>query len=107
MTTYKITTDFETFEVDVSGSDIIGVRPHLKTLIGMRFSLFRDQARRYGWNIIPVLEEEPHPRWLEYRGELYEFHWHEGKLVRISHHQDGVPNDILFEQLPFQLQHLL
>lgn len=105
MTTYKIVTPQLTFELDVSGSLITGSRPDFG-VVGVQFSLLRDQLLRKGWSIVPVIEEE-HPHWLEYRGDLYEFHWQNDQLVRITHHQDGVPNDILFEQLPLPLQHLL
>lgn len=105
MTTYKIVTPKVTFELDVSGVEIIGCRPNLG-LIGNCFAPLRDQFLRLGYSIIPVIETE-HPHWLEYRGDLYEFHWKEDLLVRITVHRDGIPNDILFEQLPIALQHLL
>lgn len=106
MTTYKIITHSYSYEVDVSGYEIIDCRPNYFGIIGCRFSWLRDVVQRHGGTVIPVIEEE-RPHWLEYRGNLYEFHWQGDMLTRITLHQDGVPNDILFEQLPTAIQNLL
>jgi hypothetical protein len=106
MTTYKILTPNFVAQIVVSADAVIQVAPVLDWTIGKHFSEIRDYCRDRGWQIQPQIEEY-RPTWLEHRGHLFEVHWNNETISRISLHEDGEIVDLTFAQLPTPLQHLL
>lgn len=107
MTTYRIITEFNIYEVDVSGSYIVASRPPFPYLVNTEFTKFRDRVKVFGGTVVPIIEEKNEPKWLEHRGHLFEVHWNDSVITRISLHENGEVTDITFSQLPSALQHLL
>lgn len=72
---------------------------------GADWEAFRRYCEKLGWRIDPMLER---PESIEYRGSVYEFHWHGQDLARITlHPSDEDPRDIRYSELPEVIREML
>jgi hypothetical protein len=106
MTTYRICAPHFVAALVESGDAVIQAAPILHWTIGKHFSEVRDYCKNRGWRIEP-LPESARPHWLEYRGEVFELHWQDDWVTRVSRHTDGEIEDITFDELPEPLRNLI
>lgn len=106
MTHYQIITPWFVAGLTEQGDKIVAATGELANYIGQDFGPVRDFARNKGWRIEPIIEST-HPNTLEYNGQIFEFHWHDDTLMRITVTDLDDTRDILFDELPRVIKNLL
>lgn len=106
MNTYRIHTPHFIGAIITSDDLVLQAAPLLSWTVGNSFTYVRDVCNARGWQVEP-LETAPHPSWIEYDGHVYELHWHNEALTRISLHENGEIHDLTYNELPDELKGLL
>ena len=99
MTTYRINAPHFCAGLVVTGNLVIQSAPVLHWTVGRDFSFVRTYCEQRGWTVEPVTEDS-RPQWLEAGDRLFELHWQDQRIVRISEHRDGDVHDVAFTELP-------
>lgn len=108
MTSYQIYSSTVVYGVIVGGNTVLEAPPVLANFVARDFSHLREYAQLKGWQIVPVVEPEKRPRFLEFNQTTYEIIWRDDVIVRITEHlKDGNNRDIRFEELPQVLKGLV